>query len=582
MPLRNPSVLTIAALLVCAAVASAQPTPAPSSYDAVTDRGPRAEPALPAIGGAGYGFVDPVFVTPIRRLTDSTTRPGTPNRSYRTPSGTHQNAWSADGSYFYVVSTDGTIIPFAFDASTGRAARINPVSAGDGGLVVRFYIEPHFSYVTGGVIYGSFTGSGATLRTVDQFDFRTGSYTRLLDLDTLVPGLAGTYIGGIGSSAGPVERIMTFFGGASQDRHFYLTVFDKSNPANRRLLDTKNSKVDGVPTNITLNFNLHAAAIDRTGRYITLYPTSVDRAAPRNADPNYLWDTATDVFTALPSISARSNGHDAHGYGVRVNQDCCASTSWDAAQWQIRSLQTPLVTRDAIMPVLQPKELYLSEHPSWHNASPDRMVPFVTATYRYGDYVSEWRPWDDEIVGVQTNMASDVGAEVWRFAHHRSDVRHDGDPSRISFWYTPRANISGDGRWVLFTSNWEKTLGTDPGAEAGGAARQDVFLLQLKPAATGDADPEPPAPVSTIQISTTSLPAAKRNKPYSATLTAVDAQGSVTWHVAGGALPPGLSLSAASGVISGTSRSNGTFSFTVRATDTVGSATRNLSVTVQK
>lgn len=98
---------------------------------------------------------------------------------------------------------------------------------------------------------------------------------------------------------------------------------------------------------------------------------------------------------------------------------------------------------------------------------------------------------------MQTDMAPCVGAEVWRLAHHRSDVRHDGDPLRSSFWYTPRANISGDGRWVLFTSNWEKTLGTDPGAEVGGAARQDVFLLELKPATTGDPEPEPPAPVST-------------------------------------------------------------------------------------
>jgi hypothetical protein len=34
---------------------------------------------------------------------------------------------------------------------------------------------------------------------------------------------------------------------------------------------------------------------------------------------------------------------------------------------------------------------------------------------------------------------------------------------------------------VLFTSNWEKTLGTDPVGEAGTAARQDVFLVALAP-----------------------------------------------------------------------------------------------------
>src|SRR5512145_1100474 len=113
--------------LLAAGQAAAQTTDVPpASYDAITDRGPRLEPSLPAIGGAGYGFVDPVFGTPIRRLTDGITRPGRPDRSYRTPSGTHQNAWSAGGSLFYVVSTDGTVVPFAFDAATGKASRIDP------------------------------------------------------------------------------------------------------------------------------------------------------------------------------------------------------------------------------------------------------------------------------------------------------------------------------------------------------------------------------------------------------------------------------------------------------------------------
>lgn len=569
--------MVLGAGIVLGTDAAAQTTAPPSSYDAVTDRGPRVEPSLPAIGGAGYSFVDPVFGTPIRRVTDGATRPGRPDRSYRTPSGTHQNAWSAGGSLFYVVSTDGTIVPFAFDASTRKASRIDPTPDGEGGFVLRFYIEPTFSYVTDGVVYGSATGPGATLRTIDQYDFAAGAYSRLLDLDALVPGLGGTYIGGIGASAGPVERIIAFFGGTSQDRHGYLTIFEKANPANRRLLDTKNSTVDGVPTNIPLNFNLHAAAIDRSGRYVTLYPTGTDRAAPRLADPNYQWDTETNVFTALPSIDARSNGHDAYGFGVRVNQDCCATTSWDAAQWQLRSLSAPLTTRDVIAPVLLPKELYLSEHPSWHNSVPDRLVPFVTATYRYYINDVEWRPWDDEIVAVQTDMAPDAGAAVWRLAHHRSNVRHDTDPTRISFWYTPRANVSRDGRWVLFTSNWEKTLGTDAGAEPGGAARQDVFLLELKPIA-GEEPPPPPGP--TIRVTTTSLPDGIRNRFYSAAVTASGAQGAVTWTIADGSLPPGLSLDSTSGTIGGRARSTGTYLFTVRATDGVGSAMGLLSITV--
>jgi hypothetical protein len=52
--------------------------------------------------------------------------------------------------------------------------------------------------------------------------------------------------------------------------------------------------------------------------------------------------------------------------------------------------------------------------------------------------------WDDEVLAVQTDDG-DQGAEVYRFAHHRSDVRDDLTPSQTSFWYLPRPNVSPDG-----------------------------------------------------------------------------------------------------------------------------------------
>ena len=449
-----------------AAVLAASLAQAPAAYDAVTDRGPREKPALVKLGSAGFSFNDPVFGSRLWRVTDRLTRPDKLDRSFRTPSASHQNAWSADSSYFYVLSTDGTVVPFAFDTRTGVASKLNALD---------FYIEPQFSYVNDSVIYGSVrTG---TLRTIDQYDFGSGEYSRLLDLDQVVgASLKGTYIGGVMSSAGPVERVLAFFGGTSQDRHHFVVVFSKDAPQTRHVLDTVASTVDGRAARTTLNFHLHHAAIDRSGRYVLLYPTSTDLAAPRRAAQVYVWDTVTNLFTPMPVASAHSGGHDAYGYAMSVNQDCCTASSYDAAQWELRSLAAPLAPRDLIAQVMRPKEVYLADHPSWNNARADRPVPFITATYRYGANDVDWRPWDDELLAVPT----DGGADVWRLAHHRSDVRNDDEPEQTSFWYTPRPNVSQDGRWVLFTSNWEKTLGTDPGGAAGERARQDVFLLQLK------------------------------------------------------------------------------------------------------
>src|SRR4029077_20967225 len=128
---------------------------------------------------------------------------------------------------------------------------------------------------------------------------------------------------------------------------------------------------------------------------------------------------------------------------------------------------------DLITQVLTPQETYAGDHASWNNAQSGTLVPFVTGFYRSASETAQWRPWDDEIVAVQTSG----GAAVWRFAHHRTAL--------VSFWDTPRANVSQDGRWALFTSNWEKTLGADPG----GGPREDVFMVAL----AFDASAPPPS-----------------------------------------------------------------------------------------
>ncbi len=217
----------------------------PSVYSAITDRVTRAKGPTPALGGAGYAFTDPAFGSRLVRVTDGALQPSEPNISYRTPSGTHTNAWSADARYFYTVDTYGTAVPFAFDRATMRATRLQPSATGDGGLTLQFFNEPTFSYLTPGVMYAMYNGPGSNLRSVDQYDIDTGQYSQLINLDTLVPNLANTYAGGIGASAGAIERIMTFFGGTSQDEHFYLLVFDKADPSRRHLLNTLASTSTG-------------------------------------------------------------------------------------------------------------------------------------------------------------------------------------------------------------------------------------------------------------------------------------------------------------------------------------------------
>jgi hypothetical protein len=323
---------------------------------------------------------------------------------------------------------------------------------------------------------------------VRRYDFSTNDYTTLLNLGTIpgVPVNPGTYAGFLSSSARSPEKIAVMFG-ATQDLHPYVAVFTPGTSAPQPIVvNTRDSTItaNGVTsaTNITLGFTMHHANIDKSGRYVLLGPQGDD--VNRGVAPKFVWDLSNNVITAMPK-SSLAQGHDSAGFGTLVNGDCCVSTEWDGAQWQLRSLATPLSSSDLIVPTLTPHEgggapngqPNLAEHTSWNNAQDGTLVPVLAELYRWGGATNPWRAWDDEIVAIQTTGQT----KVWRFAHHRTDTTWDDDPTHSEFEYQPKVNISQNGRWAIFNSNWEKTLGVDahPPAVPHVTKRRDVFVLEL-------------------------------------------------------------------------------------------------------
>ena len=82
-------------------------------------------------------------------------------------------------------------------------------------------------------------------------------------------------------------------------------------------------------------------------------------------------------------------------------------------------------------------------------------------------------------------------------------------------------------------------------------------------------------------ITTDSLPDGKVGEAYSQTLTA-DGTEPIIWSVDSGNLPTGLSLNVDTGEISGTPTADGIAKFTVKATNSAGSDTKELSITIFK
>ncbi|MGA9353895.1 MAG: Ig domain-containing protein [Terriglobales bacterium] len=86
-----------------------------------------------------------------------------------------------------------------------------------------------------------------------------------------------------------------------------------------------------------------------------------------------------------------------------------------------------------------------------------------------------------------------------------------------------------------------------------------------------------------LQITTSSLPTGVLNYAYSAMLTAGGGIQPYSWSITNGNLPTGLTLTLATGQISGTPTAQGTFNFTAKVTDSSSpnqSVSANLSITI--
>src|SRR6185295_3579475 len=87
--------------------------------------------------------------------------------------------------------------------------------------------------------------------------------------------------------------------------------------------------------------------------------------------------------------------------------------------------------------------------------------------------------------------------------------------------------------------------------------------------------------VPAVEITTPSIPQATKGVALTRQLNATGGKPPYTWAVTGGALPDGLSLTAGSGMVSGTPAATGTFNFSVTATDSESrTASKSLSITV--
>src|SRR2546423_5270321 len=119
-------------------------------------------------------------------------------------------------------------------------------------------------------------------------------------------------------------------------------------------------------------------------------------------------------------------------------------------------------------------------------------------------------------------------------------------------WFASGGTISPNGLWTAPTGTSLKNVTITATSTADPSARSSATATLINLA---------------FRIITGSMPAGKTAKPYSSSLAAMGGQPPYHWILASGSLPAGLSLNSVTGLVSGSPKRAGTYSFSVLSRD---------------
>ena len=429
---------------------SADKSCGPPAYCAHTDK--KVEPYLktpPQIGPAGSIITEPTFDSRILRVSDERTDPKGPGRPLMTPASAEQNSWNATSTAFYIVTIGGRFLLYDFNPVTMAAhPKASPNLPWRG--------EPQFSFAHPDLLYGVTEGRPE----FQQYNLSTGKVSTVNDPSKCLKLGAADGAYDVSVSADD-NRFMAVIG-PKQDENYIVYIFDREKGC--RWYNTRTGEIGGQwgPTGKTPlddRYGMHNGRISKSGKFVT-----IARGAGPGPGKWRVWNVETLDVVVCPS---QCSGHRALGYSHVVNSGGSHPMAW---------VKRPLDRLDSIAPMLpelsKSPGYWYDSHISWNNANPDDTTPACLSTYRPSNPDSPATPldttgpWENEIVCVEMDGK---GSKVWRFAHTFSTAKN-------GFWSTPRGNVSPDGRFFMFTSDWQDQLGKAPS----GKYRTDAFIVELR------------------------------------------------------------------------------------------------------
>jgi hypothetical protein len=421
----------------------------PPSYCARTDR--KAEPYAatpPAIGLAGSIVTDPAFGSRIVRVTDAETNPQRRGSPFFTPSSSENNAWNTNSTRVLIADNAGAMWLFDFDPNT-----FHPHGARKLNLPWR---TAQFSYIQPDILYGV-AGRDPVFQ---QYDAASDKLNTIADGSHCVSLKAGDFGTLFGISADD-NRLLAVFG-PQQDTNYLVYVYDRQKGC--RWYNTRTGEIGGKWGSLgtiaaPYRFTIHDARISKSGQFVEI--------SGGGKGPIY-WDVETTNVVLCADKEDQCLGHHAMGYSHMIN----SPNRKHPLELVVRPL-SDLTAFKPIMGPLPPLVGWYDYHISWNDADSQDDNPACFSTYRPGNPSTPGAPlmvsgpWENEIDCVEMDRKDST---VWRFAHTYSTAKN-------GFWSQPRGNVSQDGRFFVFTSDWQDQLGLGPG---GKSYRTDVFIVELR------------------------------------------------------------------------------------------------------
>ena len=184
------------------------------------------------------------------------------------------------------------------------------------------------------------------------------------------------------------------------------------------------------------------------------------------ANGGAVFNLSTNTWTRITNADVYWSGHVSMGNGKYAN----SSGSINGLDSRGMVLRNPdnAMNSDEYRFIAQPSSPWNgwcdADHSSWLNSVTNPNAPILIS--RYGGSSCYQYAWAGEIDAA----AVDGSNTVWRFAH-----THNSDSS--CYYGLAFAQISNDGRWALFSSPWDGTLGSD--TAFGCSNRIDTFIVDL-------------------------------------------------------------------------------------------------------